>query len=379
MSKIYLIKRVYSPNTAGINRLLSYAIELGKIYGVVELLFVFPNRQFDKYEGEIENVNITYLWDKYIGKHGRSYQSYLYILLDLWKMLDRGDTAFFFGCKEEMSFLSFKRGVKKYSEILEHPAIFHTSFIYKVIEKIYYWRSSKIDGVISITQGLRQLMIEHGCKPNRTCVVNMFVDRTRFEGTQPHKESFEYIAYCGALNTKKDGVHYLVEAFAKVSQEHGDLKLMLIGPKAGSEDAEIINTLVKKYALEDRVVFLGAVERESIPSLLLGAKMLVLARPQSKQAQYGFPTKLGEYLYSGTPVVTTDVGEISHFLKHRESSCIAVPDSIMSLYDNMIWLLENPDLAKEIGERGRTLACQCFDSHIEIQKIYRHFIAHNDF
>ena len=42
--------------------------------------------------------------------------------------------------------------------------------------------------------------------------------------------------------------------------------------------------------------------------------MLVLARPDNIQAKGGFPTKLGEYLATGNPVVVTKVGEIPNYL-----------------------------------------------------------------
>jgi glycosyltransferase involved in cell wall biosynthesis len=68
--------------------------------------------------------------------------------------------------------------------------------------------------------------------------------------------------------------------------------------------------LIREYRLEGRIQWKGEVPRDQIPAILQHASLLVLPRPESKQAQGGFPTKLGEYLATGNPVCSTRVGEI---------------------------------------------------------------------
>ncbi len=58
--------------------------------------------------------------------------------------------------------------------------------------------------------------------------------------------------------------------------------------------------------------------------------------PDSKQAQGGFPTKLGEYLATGNPVCATTVGEIPDYLVDGESVYFAVPGSVDSFADAML-------------------------------------------
>ena len=76
------------------------------------------------------------------------------------------------------------------------------------------------------------------------------------------------------------------------------------------------------------MVFTDSVSPTTIPQYFMDAEMLVLARPDNIQAKYGFPTKLGEYLLSGRPVVLTDVGNITDFLKDGVSAFIAKPGDI---------------------------------------------------
>ena len=92
------------------------------------------------------------------------------------------------------------------------------------------------------------------------------------------------------------------------------------------------------------------------------------------QAKYGFPTKLGEYLLSGNPVVVTAVGDIPYYLENGVSALIVPPSDATSFSQSLIWILDNPDKAKIIGENGRKVAMAFFNSQIESEKIIDHFM-----
>lgn len=44
-----------------------------------------------------------------------------------------------------------------------------------------------------------------------------------------------------------------------------------------------------------------------------GASLFIIYKNENIQNKYCFATKLGEYLLSGNPVITTDVGEAMYF------------------------------------------------------------------
>ena len=75
-----------------------------------------------------------------------------------------------------------------------------------------------------------------------------------------------------------------------------------------------------------------------MPKYLCNAKLLALARPDSIQAQGGFPTKLGEYLATGRPVVVTKVGEIPDYLEDGVNAFLSDINSGYSL----LYFNDNP-------------------------------------
>ena len=192
----------------------------------------------------------------------------------------------------------------------------------------------------------------------------MTVEIERFNNMKNDDASEEYIAYCGNLgHNNKDGVDILINSFYRIHNKYPNIKLYIIGDTNKKDSSEYIKLkeLAKSLGIDDYVVFKGRVHRDKIPSLLYNAKILVLSRPDNLQAQGGFPTKLGEYLVTGKPVVVTDVGEIHYYLKDGINAYIAKPNDIKSFSNKLLEVLNDYNKASEIGLRGREVALKYFD------------------
>lgn len=101
---------------------------------------------------------------------------------------------------------------------------------------------------------------------------------------------------------------------------------------------------------------------------LCNARLFVFSRPSSLQAQFGFSTKLGEYLATGKPVIVSNVGEVSKYLTDGINAffCKSDPESIALKIDE---IQENYAQALRIGEEGRNKAMLCFNNKSEVRKL----------
>lgn len=238
--------------------------------------------------------------------------------------------------------------------------------------RMYLVRRSK--GLIVISKALKEYYTESGVKPDRIIVSNMTVDISRFDGLVKQNVPERYIAYCGGVSNHKDGVDTLIKAFAKVSQQFEDLMLFIIGKFVLSEEEVYDKELVNSLGLKDKVRFTGMISSSEMPQMLKNAECLVLARPESKQAKYGFPTKLGEYLLTCNPVVVTEVGEIPLYLKDRVDAFLAKPGDVDEIASCIIEALTSSD-AKRIGLSGCEVAKKHFNSEIETKKVIDFFFS----
>lgn len=216
----------------------------------------------------------------------------------------------------------------------------------------------RFDGIFVITYALKRYFAAYTKKA--VFVLPMNVEMERFSVNKEINVE-PYIAYCGSMYTDKDGVPQLIKAFDKVSTYYPELKLYLIGDNSDYNRFKFIKTEIDNSISKERIICTGIVDRDKMPQLLKNAKILALARPDNIQAQGGFPTKLGEYLATGNPVVITDVGEHSLYLTDGISAMIAKPDSTEAFSKKLKYLLDNQEKAKEIGYNGKNVAYKYFD------------------
>jgi glycosyltransferase involved in cell wall biosynthesis len=228
----------------------------------------------------------------------------------------------------------------------------------------------KLDGFVLMTKTLMTHYKNFPQKKAALLHLPMTVDLERFDKKLPVASGFEqpYIAFVGVMNDAKDGVNILIEAFATIHLQFPQHRIYLVG--GWNYDTPHHQKLIKQYGLIEKVFWKGEFSRNEIPAIINNASLLALPRPDSKQAQGGFPTKLGEYLATGNPVCATTVGELPDYLVDNESVYFAAPGSIESFADAMKNALSNPQEAKIIGNNGQKVAEKRFNKHIQSKLLY---------
>ncbi|MDC3388475.1 glycosyltransferase family 4 protein [Flavobacteriaceae bacterium] len=170
----------------------------------------------------------------------------------------------------------------------------------------------------------------------------------------------DYIAYCGDMNNNKDGIHDLIAAFSIISKQIPSITLCLIGTASNLELKKIKDSIAD-LEITERVVFTGRIPHDEVPNYLFNAKLVALARPDNKQAEGGFPSKLAEYLSTGVPTLVTKVGEIPLYVKHNKVGFLAEPDDFEGFAKEAISILENYNEAKVVAKTGQEFAKSEFD------------------
>ena len=82
---------------------------------------------------------------------------------------------------------------------------------------------------------------------------------------------------------------------------------------------------------------------------------------QTVSRQKAASHKLGEYLATGRPVIVTDTGEISKYLKDKVNARIVKAGDESDFTEKLMWMLENPEESCKIGIKGRETAINNFD------------------
>ena len=363
----YILSRYYEQNSAPTNHALSFVRGFSELGVKAEWVFIIPYGDFAKCDQQFDGITIRYLWKERIARNRvlrHLYKHWAYA--KFFFSLKKGDTVLLLGMSEYLHYLVRRKGIKVYHERTEHPKAVKVSKC-KFYNIHYNDDCSRADGIFVISNALKTYFESVGVAEEKVHVINMVVDAKRFDHIVKAEGVEPYIAYCGKASNIKDGVDDLIKAFAIVAKQRENIKLYVIGeaPPKESNNHDLVETL----GLTDRIVFTGVVPAKEMPQLLVNAQMLALARPNSLQNKYGFPTKLGEYLLSGNPVVVTKVGDIPLFLHDKETALMSECRDVEAFAHNIIWALDHPEEARKIGQNGKEVAERSFNYLTETKKM----------
>ena len=224
----------------------------------------------------------------------------------------------------------------------------------------------RLDGIISISDSLLNLARTNALPTCKHIKIPIMVEYEHYCISKKVSDTeVPYIFHAGTLYQQKDGILGMIEAFGMAKQRlQMPIKYILTGTIDASPQSKEIHWLIKKYKLEDSLEFVGYLVREQIKEYLCKASLVISNRPKSKQDYYGFSTKVGEYLASGTPLITTNWGEAANWLRDGESAYIVEPEDTSALANAIVQAFSKPAEAYRIGKVGQELCQRCFDYRV---------------
>ena len=208
--------------------------------------------------------------------------------------------------------------------------------------------------------------------PKPTYIFNSVLDETRFNGIVRQPVSKPYLCYMGNMQLKKDNVDNIIKAFSLIADDFPQYDLFLYGTPH-YDDLQIIENCIKQTRMSDRVFIKGRVDYKEVPQILANATVLVTSQPNTKRAEGGFPTKMGEYMMSHTPMLVTDVGEIHEYVQDGITTFMVAPENPTAYAEKLIYILDHPDEATHVAENAYAYAIKNFSAK-EVTKDLLHFL-----
>lgn len=215
--------------------------------------------------------------------------------------------------------------------------------------------------VVTISEHLKELMTKVCKNKIPVVLIPITVDLNKFKQIEYSLPTTYKIFYGGSFGVK-DGMENLIGAFGELCKKHQNVQLILTG-RASQEDFGALQSYLKNSSAKDKIVHLGFLNDKQYYETLNSCHIFCMTRTNSKFANAGFPFKLGEFLSTGKAVIATNVGDIPIYLKDKENALIINPDSRQELFEALDYLLNNPSEIKAIGQKGRLVAENHFDTY----------------
>ena len=159
-------------------------------------------------------------------------------------------------------------------------------------------------------------------------------------------ESDQLIIFVGGLDDQHffKGVDILLEAFTEVIKVRPTIKLMIIGEGNKRKEYE---SLVEELGLKKQVIFTGWIDNEKLPDYYNLGDLFVL--PSTAKTE-SFGLVIAEAQACGLPAVVSNWPGSRLTLDNTRTGLLVKPNKPAALAEKLIFLLENPDLMKKMGE-----------------------------
>lgn len=369
-----VLQEPFPVGMAATNRVLSYTTKIAKSKNVkiyIPLSTEFGSQIKNKkpygiYKGvDYEYVNNTTIWPKNSNKIIKIcivIKSILKLLFRIKK--DNPSTLIFYANTGIISFtqiflIKLFYDNKLIIEESEFPK-FNKKIKNKILKKIIFSGYTMADGMIVMTQKLKNYFEP---KVNNIFILPMTVDINRFKkkNLKLNKSKIKYFAYIGdSGGFERDGLLDSVKAFEIFVKKYSNYKFFIIGPENNNNKIFVtLKNYIVNNDLDKYIIFKGRKPSNEIPSLICNAVGLFITPPNNFSSG-GFPTKLGEYLASGRPVITTDIDDITNKLSDKDAFIAKArsPEDISSKIEK---IAINPKLANLIGENGKKTSEKIFN------------------
>lgn len=218
-------------------------------------------------------------------------------------------------------------------------------------------------GVLAISTKIVDYLKLHGMRDKNILHLPILVDSSRFmepsRSPVPILQEKRYFLNSGALDAK-EGLEFVLKAFAPLSKIHDQLYMAFTGNPDDRRKSCVLE-LAKKLGIEHKLLFTGFLPLEQLSWAYQNALALICCRTDTAFSNYGFPTKLAEYLCSGRPVIINEVGDTGLYLRDGETAFFAGAEDVDSIYAAMKRVVDLPEFAAKVGVNGRTVALENFE------------------
>ena len=251
----------------------------------------------------------------------------------------------------------FSGALRQVADVRERPA--------RIRERV-----EGVDRLLAYTRLTEDLLSRNGVGAGKTLVSPYGIDgdRLREAGARRRPSGTLRVGFVGTLAPHK-GPDLLVEAFKMLPR---DLDAALSIHGGGEDYEEYVEQLRTLAGGDARISLPGAFPREELGRVLAGTDVLVVP---SRWYENG-PGVVFEAFASGAPVVATDLGGMSEFVRHGENGLLFRLDDAGDLARQLRRLVEEPDLLAKL--KGGIRPVKTVGDYVgELEEVYAGLVAKN--
>ncbi len=252
-----------------------------------------------------------------------------------------------------------------------HMDVNHKNILFKIlswpeeiIKKSLFKKSEKI--IIASLDYIKNSNIKNIYKkyPEKFQEIPFSINTEEFRPS-PEKKQKNNILFVGGLDKAHyfKGVELLLSAFSKIKELEANLII------AGDGDLkDYYKNIAKKLNIQDKVSFLGKLNKNELIKNYQEAKVLVLPSINSNEA---FGIVSIEAMACGAPVISSDLPGVRSVYEDGKSGLSFKLKDVKDLQDKIEYILKNKDIQAKMSQEARDLCLKKYSKNVVESEILK--------
>ena len=244
------------------------------------------------------------------------------------------------------------------------PRLFRkpAAWITGIIEK---YSAGFFDTVVTVTPITYNRFKTYNDNTVEVCNFPYLDELSRSIDKNPLESRPDAVTYVGSLTLDR-GIKEMVQAVG-LARKKRQVKFIL----GGSFPTDLIENYIKSLPEFKFVDYRGFMSRMDVARVLSEVKAGIVFTYPNSNHKNTYMTKLFEYMSAGVPVIASDFPLWRKIVDGTKCGVLVEPMNIEALADAIIYILENPEKAREMGKSGRKAIEEKYNWENEKKKLLR--------
>lgn len=204
---------------------------------------------------------------------------------------------------------------------------------------------------------------------DRGITLHNFPPKEIFEvGTSKQNQNKLDAIYVGRIDRDR-GIFQILQAIKYVHNHGHRARVSFVGRIDPPQLSSKIKDYLNKENMDRFISFVEPIPYPKIPLYIRSAKIGLVPLQTTDKYLKNIPTKLFEYMALGLPIVASDLPPIRQYVEDARCGILVKPADTAAHAEAILYLLNNPAEAMEMGKRGRQAFLTKYNWELEEKKL----------
>jgi len=235
------------------------------------------------------------------------------------------------------------------------------------------------DYIVTMCDVLKERLLDrYTFLKSENVFVYMNVPDTDFLLSQPItgkkiiKNNSFIIVYFGGVAIRR-GIMTAIEAVHKLRMQGEDIKLLLIGP-IDKSDQNLFNSYLLNVLYQETIIYIPWIDLKEMPDYITQSDVGISPILKSEQHDTTIANKMFQYSLFGKPIIVSNCLPQARIIEQDKSGLVHQSEDVNDLAAKILFLKQNPVIAKQMGENGRFAVMQKYNLNVasnELVNLYK--------